>query len=67
MFASLRNKPRIHLDTDTWLRKEIEAFQAMEHARLVLLRMRKRGFHEHGMRASALYDLLADTAREVFQ
>lgn len=67
VFASLRNKPRIHLDTDTWLRKEIEAFQAMEHARLVLLRMRKRGFYEHGMRASALYDLLADTAREIFQ
>jgi hypothetical protein len=65
VFVSLRNKPPIHLDADTRLRLEMEAFQVREHARLVLLRMRTRGVYEHGMRVGALYDLLSDTAREV--
>jgi hypothetical protein len=66
VFISLRNKPPIHLDADTRLRQEIEEFQVREHARVVLLRMRTRGFYKHGMRVGALYDLLSDTARELF-
>ena len=67
VFASLRNRPPTHIDADTQLHQEMNAFQAMEHLRLVILRMEKRAFHEHEMRVGALYNLLCDTAREVFQ
>jgi hypothetical protein len=48
VFASLRNKSPAHLDAATRLRQEMNTFQAREHARLVLLRMRMGGFRSMG-------------------